>query len=494
MNLRLTILAALCLIALPASAGTRVSLDLEEANLHETLIAVSRASGCNLMGANGEGTNRFQVTTAAKRTSLTWKNVPLGKVLRDLCEAYQLSVTPRSDTIFWFQPAITKPAPRTEAGELSVALSFLEQSEQLRAVPGRAASPAERLVQLGLNLRSQNGDADNIGPLTELTLVHADGRRQTALSAPFEGRMGLPDELGFAPLSAPQLQGSPSKLKSLEGKVILYDGLSERRFVHAAPTANSAEAIWQEEQGPIKARVSRYKLDGRSIEMRVRLEWPHDAPFVLHEGRPLRVAVRQDGDRVSWLYVSPIREGGKAGGHTADLECRGYLQSAPKSIELYVTTRAPQTRVAPFKLADITLPFGQALPLRTVPQNLKVPELPGPSAEANAPAPFRDAQGGSVRLMVQVPSQGDGGGELEISVGLRRQTGPDAWSSVYWAEITADGEGFFVRGLAAGTYRLVARVTRRKDGVVMPVGAVQRPLTVKVLAAKVVEVELPLGG
>jgi hypothetical protein len=382
--------------------------------------------------------------------------------------------------MFWFQPSISKPAPRTEAGELSVALSFLEQSEQLRAVPGRMPAPAERLVQLGLNLRAQNGDADNIGPLTELALVHADGRRQSALSAPFEGRMGLPDELGFAPLSAPQLQGSPAKLKALEGKVILYDGVNERRFTHVTPSSGDPSAFWDETQGPMRVKVSRYKLDGRSVEMRVRLEWPHDAPFLLHDGRPLRVAMRQDNDRVSWLYVSPVREGGKAGGHAADLECRGYLQSAPKSIELYVTTRAPQTRLASFRLTDITLPFGQALPLRTVPQNLKAPELPGPSSEVNAPTVFRDPQGGSLRLELQAPSQDgmekDG---LEIAVGLRRQTGPDAWSSVYWTEVTDDGNGFFVRGLSAGTYRLIARVTRRKDGVVIPVGAVQKVLTAR---------------
>jgi hypothetical protein len=144
-------------------------------------------------------------------------------------------------------------------------------------------------------------------------------------------------------------------------------------------------------------------------------------------------------------------------------------------------------------MTDITLPFGQALPLRTMPQNVKVPELPGPSAEINAPAPFRDPQGGSLSLQLQAPSQaaiGEGG--LEIAVGLRRQTGPDAWSSVYWTEITDDGDGFHLRGLAAGTYRLIARVTRRKDGVVMPVGTVQKPLTVRVVAGKVTEVELPL--
>jgi hypothetical protein len=495
-NLRFFSVALLCLVALPAAAGTRVTLQLEDATLHEALTAVSRTSGCNLMGSGGEGTPRFQAAVPGKRMSPSWKNAPLGKVLRDLCAAYDVSVTPRSDTVFWFQPSVAKPAQRTEAGEMSVALSFLEQSEQLRAVPGHATAPPERLLQLGLSLRAENGDADNLGPLTELTLVHADGRRQSALSAPFEGRMGLPDELGYAPISAPQLQASPAKLKALEGKVILYDGLNERRFAHDAPASGSAETFWEETQGPLTVRVSRFKMDGRSVEMRVRLEWPHDAPFMLHDGRPLRVAMRQDGDRVAWLYASPIREGGKAGGHTADLECRGYLQAAPKSIELYVTTRAPQTRLASFRMTDITLPFGQALPLRTVPQNLKVPDLPGPSSDVNAPAPFRDPQGGSLRLDLQVPSQaGTADDSVEISVGLRRQTGPDAWSSVYWTELTADeSDGFTVRGLAAGTYRLTARVTRRKGGVLTPIGSVQKPLTVRVIAGKATELTLPLGG
>jgi hypothetical protein len=305
--------------------------------------------------------------------------------------------------------------------------------------------------------------------------------------------MGLPDELGFAPISAPQLQNSPGKLKALEGKVLLYDGVSERKFSREIPTTGDGNTFWEEAQGPLRVKVSRYKLDGRSIEMRVRLEWPHEAPFLLHDGRPLRVGIRQEGDRVSWLYVSPIRTGAKAGGDAADLECRGYLQSAPKSIELFVTTRAPQTRVASFRMTDITLPFGQSLPLRTAPQNLKAPELPGPSAEFDAPAPFRDPEGGSLHLVLGMPSGSDLAREgLEIAVGLRRQTGPDAWTSVYWTEVTEDGEGFNIRGLAAGTYRLVARVTRRKDGVATPVGAAQKAVTVRVVAGKAVDVALPL--
>src|SRR5437763_10146645 len=88
-GLLLGILLVAVLACVPqARAAQRTTLILSNVTLHEALLRIRSQLGWDLRGPSGEGTDFYEQADNASRASFTWKNATLGKVCRDLGEAF----------------------------------------------------------------------------------------------------------------------------------------------------------------------------------------------------------------------------------------------------------------------------------------------------------------------------------------------------------------------------------------------------------------------
>src|SRR5207244_7658792 len=72
----------------PGRAAQRTSLSLSSVTLHEALLRIRAQLGWDLRGPSGEGTDFYEQADNAPRASFNWRNATLGKVCRDLGEAF----------------------------------------------------------------------------------------------------------------------------------------------------------------------------------------------------------------------------------------------------------------------------------------------------------------------------------------------------------------------------------------------------------------------
>lgn len=484
MRLR-ALLAALLVVpaacAAPAAAGPSLTVREEALTLHAALRRISAATGYQFTGQGGLGQASYREPPTAQRVRLAWQHVPLGKALRELQSLFSVTITPAGPNEFWVRPGIEPRLPESPGPDVAVSLTQATQTEQYRAVPGGEPPAAERRMELQLGLRALGGDGDALGPLTRLTLVD---ERERTLHVPL--RRGalmprLPDERRLADLTLPIEGPMPARLRRVEGEVVVYDDVREVALTlpTAASTSEAPSQNPEAEFDGVRVKVLTLSFTATRVLTRVRLEWPRGNAVLPADVAPVHLVARvESGEtiRAPSLDWTPRRpEATSAEYHIV----RDFAERA-QSLELRVTLRRAAGRTVTFRLENVVLPFGQPLALRLAPLNVR-PERPDGEApsELLAPAAFRDARGGSLRLPpLPLPPPG---GEISLALGLSKQLPGGGWSPNRWVELAPGEDATALTGLAPGVYRVRMRAEARgADGKASPLGPEQaRVVTIR---------------
>ena len=462
-----------------ALAGPRVTLTMENATLHTALRGLSAQTGYLFTGQGGLGQPGYREQASARRVRLDWKDVPLGKALRELQNSFQVAFAPAGATDLWVRSGMEYRRAEAEGAEVAVSLPRIQQSELFRTVGGRDAGAPDRRLTLALSIRAVNGDVDTLGNLTRLALVDDSGRTQPLSLEGVTLLPRLPDERRVSDISTSWNGTDVTRLRRLEGEIQVFDQVRELRVPIPLPAPNTAPTLPLEAtvEG-MRVRVLALAWAGSRMSGRVRLEWAKDGAMVPVENMPVRLLARlENGDSLRAPSLDPTPVDPASG--VAELHVARELPGRAKSLELLVAVRGREARSVPFRLENVALPFGQPLKLTRDPQNVR-PDLPAShdAPEQNAPLAFRDPRGGSLRLPALPPAPD--GGDRSLAVGLSRKEGA-AWSPTRWVELDPEEIPLRLTGLAPGVYRVRLRVTlRNADGSVQPSpDAPARTLTIR---------------
>ncbi len=449
MRVLLTIAAALLLLAEPAAAAPRVTLQLEDASFHVVCRRLQKLTGLQFRSQDGAGEEDYKDPPGGKKAKFNWKDASLGIVLREVCATFNLTAAAMGDSGYWFR---TGPLPkRREVVHDGIAFSIpgITQSEVVTIVPGEKPR-IQRNLQIRLVCRAESGDGDAIGPLTKLVLIDPRGRKHEAASpnAGFDQNYVLPDERVRSIFLSWDGE-HPGRLARMEGEVSLFARVQEDKFLVPATGYSPEQA-----RGTVKMKVNRLAVTGNRTNAGFRLEWPKETDVTLYGNNAIRVFLLGTGDRRERVYCG-INSGEQAGVKWAQFDLSTQLDFAPSAVELVVPSRSGLGRKIPFVIEQIPLPFGEPLKVKTEPVGFRprVSPLGLPRSARGIPAPYYDPEGGSVRLSWP-QGRVDEEQSLIAVVGISRRETDGSWGPVRWIEVDASEDGARISWLSPGAYRL----------------------------------------
>jgi hypothetical protein len=452
---------ALTLAIPPAHAGPRLTLKLDTVSLHEGLLRVREEMGWDLRGPSGEGTDQYEPPNNAPRASFNWKDASLGRVCRDIGEAFHF--IPK----YGNQGYVQFEAPPHPAGKSLLSTSregvtiSVGSVSVARVLQLDTAKPvAKPTCQLQLVIRPFDCDLDVLYGLDKIQAVDNLGKTvrwdRKELLRPPTPREGRPDEWQVNAV-LPGIDPRARRLARLEGELILFQEADSARLevpIHPSTVPVTRTA------GPLEMVVRQLdQVTPGSVQIRFDATWPaemevtsalHGAPNYPYPG------VRLTSGRIA-------RMGGSGNGMMFNTRRRvvmtsvyeGNVGDPPLAVVWDFTFRSLPDRRIPFRLENIPLPFdGKA--------------VTGPLPGKNLPPPLMSRYGA---LSSSVLFEDQPAGEGELSVGLSQKKPDGKWDAVRWKVIQTDEQGIAVLdGLAPGVYRVLRKFRlRAQDRELLPI-------------------------
>lgn len=443
------------LSALPAAAGPRVTLKLERASLHQIFLQLRSRTGLQFRSQDGTGEDAYKEPAGAKQVKVEWKDETLGRVIREICAAFDLSAQSMGDGGYWFRPGSLPKRSEVLSGGVAFSLGGISQSESATVTPGTEQPRVQRYTYLRLVCRAEEGDGDLIGALTKFSVTDEAGKVQEVPKAVIrlDSSYGLPDErmrsIGL------NWQGEhPKRLAHVDGELELFDRVEEHRLVVAVP----AKTLPVEQQlGAAKISVKKLTTEGRRTECRFTVEWPSNVEVPLNGPGMLRTLLRLENGKTERVWLSSFVQPETPLTRSVQCEFTAEFSSPVASMEILVPTRQSSGKKVSFRIENAVMPFGRSLQLRLAPLNLKVrPTIAGSAGgRRGVPEPFYSRDGGALRVPTPGIREEDAG--VEVQVGLSRQAQDGTWSPIRWSQYAATSEPLRLEKLAPGRYRI--RVT-----------------------------------
>lgn len=460
------LLFVLLLCAAPAAAAQRATMALDRVTLHEALLRIRYQLGWDLRGPSGEGTDWYEQADNAPRSSFNWKNATLGKICRDVGEAFHCvpQYGPQGTIQFENRADSGRSAISTTRENISFTLTDVSA---LRSVDLNAAKPQPRpSCQLKLAVRPFDSDLDYLYAVDKLqgvdNLGHAvrwdrkEPLRPQPLSA---GGGGRPDEWQVE-ATLPNVDARATRLDRLEGELVLFRDVQN---VRVEVPIQTAQLPLTRTAGPVEITIIQIQQPApTSVQVRFEVTWPGDLEITtaLHgnPGFPY-AAVKLASGRIS-------RTGGSATISTRDVTRRVLLNCVhegngsdpPVALIWDLAIKSQPDRRIPFRLENIPLPFGGA-------ERGAAAAAPRPAAPSPGPAL---SPNGTLASEVIIGSRAAGDGELAIGLSVRKPNG--AWDAVRWKQVPVDEEGVAnLDGIPPGTYRVFRKFRARgPDGALQP--------------------------
>ncbi len=370
---------ALSLCASGRAAPPTITLTLNQATLPEACAALSEATGLSVKMGAVPNFSRKPEPPIPQRESFAWKQATLSRVLRDLCDRFDLtagqgpgpevSVYPR-----WpFEPGVVPP-PVLEVGvaekngvRFSIGGIDLQSNRSL-ALEGPPAEPPSGSMGVTIVCRSEKLDREKVAYLENVVARDDQG---TVLVGEVMGRRGpmfggFPDEFAFN-VRFPAPHPRATRLVWLEAELGAYDQVHpidirlalgrEPQDLEARPKPLSLEVVSFEQGEPLEGAST--AQDG-GPELRARMAFPLGA-VVTTQG--------MEDDRGAWPHL--VDSSGKShyafsssgtGGHKDDLNLWNAIWRFPrlplpaKEVRFSLAQKLFPHKHADVRLRDIPLP------------------------------------------------------------------------------------------------------------------------------------------
>lgn len=466
---RLAYLAVLALLlcASAAQALPRVTLKVEDATLHDVLRQVRNQTGWTLIGPNTEGEEGYRPPPTAGRARFAWTDAGLGRVCREVGQAYGLRPVHQGGNLVLFRaepfPAAPPPGSFTRGGAVFTP-GKVSQDQREVVAPGKPQPP--RPFLLPLTVRAPDGDPDTLYSLDNLRALDNLGR-EIILPRPavvWDGAIatgGPPDE--WRPvLDLGVLDSRIRKLTLLDGELVLFRHVRTERV--EMPLSSSTP--YTRKLPDVDLTVSHVQAAGpQSYIVHFQAAWAADTVVSTAHGSPFwpYPGVRlQSGKIVRWRPRSLSRST-SAERQIAAMEgtCDGIPTDPPVALVWdFLIKSSPDRRVA-FRLQNIAI-------------------------RGDAGVALAAGMGG---ISSTVHGEGDRPGGGLVALGLARKAGA-GWGPVRWHLRETDDAGAVVlENVEPGEYRVFRTFNPRNphgDPENLSARWDRTPLEVQVQAGKVV--------
>jgi hypothetical protein len=421
------VLAVLCFAA-PASAGLRVTFHGEELSQHELFVRLNKECGVVFRGNDNAGTDSFK-GPPGKRVSFDWKDAAMGKIVRDICDAYGLVAYSYGSGQYGFQPGTLPKRAETIKDGIAFSLGSISESEVLTVNTAAADRKFSRELRLQVIYRALDGEGDIFAGMPRLAIVEENGKSHEQRVQDYSYlALGLPDEDSRS-LGVPWQGELPKRLRAIEGELALYTEARDHRFRIALP---GEEVPADQQLGPVKLKFKKLSVLDRSLNMQVEMEWPDTTEVAFYGRNAVRMIVQAGGGRFQVPYRSLKSNAAEPGTKTGALEYTGQFGAPPTSLEIIIPTRTGPLRKIPFRLENVLMPFGRPFALRMTPLNQRARPAGATTADNfRVSGPFYDREGGTLLLPKYVPAKAD---EKLATVGLSRRE-DSGWSAVRWVQL-----------------------------------------------------------
>jgi hypothetical protein len=459
----------LLLSGVPASATPRVTLRLERATFHEALQQLKQATGWDIRGPSGEGSEFYEEAPNPTRSSFDWREASLGKVCRDLGEAFRAVARYAGPSTLRFEARAPAPSGARLVAVTRTGVTLLAERVEIARILNLESAPSKpnQECRVRLAFRPTDGDPGRFHGLNQVRGMDNLGRAftwdRTELLRPGAPTEGRPDEWAVE-ATLKGLDPRATRLTWLEGELLLYREVRRQRV--EVPVAG-AKLPHTRADGPVELVISELRQTAPgSVQLRVEESWPDVAEVsTTSHNNPNwpYPAVRLASGRLA-------RMGGSANASLQDGRRRVVLTCA------FEGNPADPPVAVVWDLLIKTQP-DERLTLRL--ENIPLGAVAGGAAVAGA------ARGGAARPAVPPPPSGPGslanrvllegqpGGEGELAVGLSVKKRDGTWDAVRWQVLDTDLTGSAtLDGVAPGTYR-VLRKFRPTERAVEPAGSVR---------------------
>lgn len=444
-------LMLLMTLATPARAGLRVTFHGEELSQHELFVRLNKECGVVFRGNDNSGTDTFN-GPPGKRISFDWKKAAMGKVVRDICDAYGLVAYSYGSGQYGFQPGSLPKRQETVKDGIGFSLGSISESESLAVNTGTGERKFQRALNLQVIYRALDGEGDIFAAMSRLAIVEENGKTHEQKVQDYSYlALGLPDEDSRS-IGIPWQGELPKRVRAIEGELSLYTEAEDQRYRVALP---GEELPADQQLGPVKLKFKRLSVLDRSLDLQVEMEWPAATDIAFYGRNAVRMIVQAGGGRFQVPYRSFKANAAAPGINTGTLEYTGQFGAPPTSLEIIIPTRTGPLRKVPFRLENVLMPFGRPFVLRTTPLNQQLRPAGATTAEnLRASGPFFDRDGGTLVLPKFVPAGGD---PKLATVGLSRRE-EMGWSAVRWIQLAVTPDmPLKIPQLAPGEYQVRLR-------------------------------------
>ena len=193
-----------------AGLKMRVTAEIKDAAIDAAAEKLAKALGGRIvLHDHLTGYSENWVLDRTRRATLSWKDAPVGRVIRDFCRAYHCMLSRGSENTYGLWPYLPPRAGLHSAGgyRFEVERAYYQ-------------SPSSSL-HLWISVSADSGDGAALAPLVEKIRVVDEGGRQVDWSVAGLDRSDYPDtrtsiiHMGWQ-------QPAPQRLKSVEGVVRVY--------------------------------------------------------------------------------------------------------------------------------------------------------------------------------------------------------------------------------------------------------------------------------
>ena len=468
MPLRRACCLLLLLLTFPAGvahAMPRVTLKADQTTLDGVLSQLRKQLSWNLGGPNGEGNPGFAPSPNAKRASFDWRDAPLGRVCREIGEAYGVTPVHHGGSSIYFNgnpmPKGARPCSVTrEANQFVV--TQVGQNESRALQPGDGAPTVSRSMSLSLALRPLDGDPERFHSLTEIRATDDLGNdlrpTQNQVLRRDTGGGGRPDEW-VAYVSFGDYDPRASKIARFEAHAILYRRLWAERV--EVPLVD-AKLPFEKGVGPFRLKVTEIKsTGGNNVQVKCEAVWPQGVeannPSQGYRDQPYPSLLMRNG---GFGYANITDYNRREDGATWTVHVQNVApgNQSPVALVWDMVVKADPERPIPIRIDNIPLPRAQgAAP----------PPAPGVKPAINR----ADAGTGRMSSAVIVGDQPARAGQLAL--GLSKKQPDGRWGPVRWHTAEVDERGTAtVEKIAPGTYRVLRtfRVRNEMGDLLPPAG------------------------
>jgi len=187
----------------------RVTAEIKDAAIEEAAGKLGKALGGRiLLHDHLTGYSENWVLDRTRRATLSWKDAPVGRVLRDFCRAYHCTLRAGSENTYGLWPYLP---PR--AGLYSAGGYRFEVENAYYQTPSSS-------LHLAISVSADNGDGATLARLEKIHVVD-EGGRQAERSVADLDRSDYPDGRSSRIQTGWQ-HPAPQRLKSVEGVLRVY--------------------------------------------------------------------------------------------------------------------------------------------------------------------------------------------------------------------------------------------------------------------------------